>query len=172
MPIESLHIRRTEPDDFEAIYEIFSCQKVVAQTLQLPYPSREHWRHRLANPEEGTYSLVAVCDDRVIGNIVIHTNVNRPRRRHVGSLAMAVHDQWQGKGVGTALMRAATEMADKWLNLTRLELEVYTDNEPAIRLYQRFGFETEGRLRQHAFRDGIYVDSFVMGRIRKAGEKG
>jgi putative acetyltransferase len=61
-------------------------------------------------------------------------------------------------------------MADKWLNLTRLELEVYTDNESAIRLYERFGFEREGTLRQHAFRDGKYVDSYFMARLVPFGE--
>jgi putative acetyltransferase len=57
---------------------------------------------------------------------------------------MAVRDDWQGKGVGTALMQEAVNLADKWLNLTRLELEVHTDNEPAIRLYKKFGFNIEG----------------------------
>jgi putative acetyltransferase len=57
------------------------------------------------------------------------------------------------------------DLADNWLNLTRLELEVYADNEAAIHLYKRFGFEEEGHLRQHAFRDGQYVDSIVMGRL-------
>jgi putative acetyltransferase len=79
---------------------------------------------------------------------------------------MGVHDDWQGRGVGSALLAACVEMADKWLNLRRLELEVYVDNEPAIRLYERFGFEREGRLREHAFRDGRYVDSFLMARLR------
>jgi putative acetyltransferase len=65
-------------------------------------------------------------------------------------------------------MRAGVDLADNWLNLTRLELEVYTDNEAAIRLYERFGFEVEGTLRQHAFRDGQYVDSHMMGRLRPA----
>lgn len=81
---------------------------------------------------------------------------------------MAVHDEWQGKGIGTALMSAGLDMADKWLNLTRLELEVYTDNEAAIHLYERFGFEREGTLRQHAFRDGAYVDSYMMARLRSS----
>jgi putative acetyltransferase len=58
------------------------------------------------------------------------------------------------------------DLADNWLNLRRLELEVYTDNEPAIRLYERFGFEREGTLRQHAFRAGRYVDSYLMARLR------
>jgi putative acetyltransferase len=44
-------------------------------------------------------------------------------------------------------MRACVDLADKWLNLTRLGLEVYTDNEPEIRLYERFGFEREGTLK-------------------------
>ena len=86
----------------------------------------------------------------------------------MGAVGIAVHDDWQGKGVGSALMRAGLDLADNWLNLTRLVLEVYTDNEPAIRLYERFGFEREGTLRQDAFREGRYVDSYMMARLRPA----
>ena len=64
--------------------------------------------------------------------------------RHVGSIGMAVRDDWQGRGVGTALMEAALDLADNWLNLTRVELSVYVDNAPAIALYEKFGFEVEG----------------------------
>ena len=63
-------------------------------------------------------------------------------------------------------MRAGLDLSDNWLNLTRLELEVYTDNDAAIRMYEKFGFSHEGILRQHAFRDGQYVDSAVMARFR------
>jgi RimJ/RimL family protein N-acetyltransferase len=47
------------------------------------------------------------------------------------------------------------------------ELEVYTDNEPAIQLYKKFGFTIEGTLAQFAFRDGQYVDSYTMARLRQ-----
>jgi putative acetyltransferase len=80
---------------------------------------------------------------------------------------MAVRDDWQGQGVGTALMQAAIELADKWLNLTRLELQVFVDNAPAIRLYEKFGFRIEGTLVDFAFRDGQYVDTYMMARLRK-----
>jgi L-phenylalanine/L-methionine N-acetyltransferase len=165
LPVEGLQIRRAEPDDYSAVYELFKNPKVYSGTLQLPYPSREQWRRRLAETSEGRYNLVAVVGDRVIGMVGVET-FTRPRRSHVGRIGICVHDEWQGKGVGTALMRAILDLADNWLNLRRLELEVYADNESAIGLYERMGFEVEGTLRQHAFRDGQYVDSKMMGRLR------
>jgi putative acetyltransferase len=78
-----------------------------------------------------------------------------------------VGDDWQGKGIGTALMRAAIELVGKWLNLTRLELTVFTDNERAIALYRKFGFEIEGTLRKYAFRDGQFADVYTMARVNE-----
>jgi putative acetyltransferase len=80
---------------------------------------------------------------------------------------MAVRDDWQGKGVGTLLMQAVIDLADRWLNLRRLELDVYTDNEPAVRLYKKFGFEIEGTSIDFAYRDGQFVDSHHMARLRR-----
>jgi putative acetyltransferase len=125
------------------------------------------WRKRLAEPPEGLFNLVAcVEDNEVVGHLGLHTFPDRPRRRHAGQIGMAVRDDWQGKGVGTALMQAAIDLAENWLNLNRLELEVYIDNEPAIRLYKRFGVTIEGTLARFAYRDGQYVDTYTMARLR------
>ena len=159
-------IRRATPDDAPALVRIFSGPRAIAGTMQIPYTSEEARRKRIAEAPEGTYPLVAVVDGEVVGQLTLHTYPNRPRRRHAGDLGIAVHDDWQGQGVGTALMAAAIDLADNWLNLTRLGLEVYTDNEPAIRLYTKFGFEIEGTLRRWAFRDGQFVDSYAMSRLR------
>ena len=158
-------VRRTEPDDHEALQRVFSGPRVISGTLQLPLPSAEMWRKRLSEPPEGMFSLVACADDEVIGEISLITSPTRWRIRHVGSIGMAVHDDWQGKGVGTALMEAALDLADNWLNLTRVELRVYVDNAPAIALYKKFGFEIEGTHHRFAFRNGEYVDSYSMARI-------
>lgn len=162
----TISIRRSEPSDYEAVHRIFCGPRVVWGTLQLPYPSAEFWRKRLAEPPEGTYWLVACVEQEVIGHLGLHTFPNHPRRRHIGQIGMAVRDDWQGHGVGTALMEAAVEMAEKWLNLRRLELEVYTDNEPALHLYRKFEFVLEGTLVQAAFRDGRFVDVYTMARLR------
>jgi L-phenylalanine/L-methionine N-acetyltransferase len=79
---------------------------------------------------------------------------------------VAVRDDRQGKGVGTALMEAALDLADNWLNLARIELTVYVDNAPAIALYEKFGFEVEGTHRRFAFRKGEYVDAYSMARLK------
>src|SRR5215210_3830337 len=130
-------VRRTEPDDFEALQRVFSGQRVIAGTLQLPLPSAGMWRRRLSEPPEGMFSLVACVEDEVVGEISLHTSPTRWRMRHVGSIGMAVRDDRQGKGVGTALMEAALDLADNWLNLTRIELRVYTDNTPAMAFQNR-----------------------------------
>jgi putative acetyltransferase len=106
-------------------------------------------------------------DGEVVGSLGLHTYPNRPRRRHVGQIGMAVRDDWHGKGVGTALMEAAIDLADNWLNLARLELTVFVDNAPAIALYRKLGFTTEGTLANYVFRDGEYVDCFTMARLRE-----
>ena len=90
---------------------------------------------------------------------------NQPRA-YAGTLGMMVHDAYAGRGAGTALMSAVIELADNWLNLKRLELGVYADNARAIALYERFGFEREGLSRAFAWRNGAYVDSISMARLR------
>jgi putative acetyltransferase len=159
----NIKIRRTEPSDYEAVQRILACPNVVRGTLQLPFPSVEEWRKRLAEPQEGLFSLVACVDnDEVVGQLALETFPNRPCRRHAGYIGMAVRDDWQGKGVGTELVKAALDLADNWLNLTRLELDVFVENTPAIRLYKKFGFTIEGTKVDFAFRDGRYVDTYIM----------
>ena len=161
-------IRRAEPADAEAIHSTFTGPKVIAGTLQLPYPSIEMWRKRLTDLSPSDFLLVATIDGEVIGNLGLHEAGKSPRRRHVGSIGMSVRDDIQGRGVGTALMSAAIELADGWLNYQRLELNVYTDNLAALALYRKFGFVIEGTFRAYAFRDGKYVDSYAMARLHPA----
>lgn len=103
--------------------------------------------------------------EQVIGCAGLKVAAN-PRMRHSANFGIMVHRDFQNQGVGTALLRTVLDLADNWLMLVRVELGVYTDNERAIHLYQKFGFETEGRKRKVAIRSGEYIDEFVMARIR------
>jgi putative acetyltransferase len=167
MSQQQIEIRRTVPDDYPALCAIFSQPKAIRGTLQMPFPSPALWKKRLAEPDDGLYSLVACVGGAVVGSLGLSTSQRSPRRRHAADVGMAVHDDWHGRGVGSALLHAAIDLADNWLNLTRLELTVFTDNERAIALYERRGFVVEGRLRDYAFRDGELVDAYAMARLHE-----
>jgi L-phenylalanine/L-methionine N-acetyltransferase len=159
-------IRAAEPDDADDLAELFSCPGVVAGTLQLPYTSIEARRARLMEPPPGTRSLVAVNDDdRIVGMLGMHVEQS-PRRARCANFGMAVHDDYQGLGIGSALMRAMLDLTDNWLGLSRVELTVYTDNARAIHLYQKFGFQIEGTAQRYALRSGVEVDAYYMARLR------
>jgi len=160
-----INIRKAEPSDAEAIWKCYTAPLVVRNTLQLPYRSLESVRELLTKRGDGQYTLVAVAGGEVVGVIGLHTS-SRPRVNHRGEIGMMAPDDWQGKGVGKAMMQAVIDLADKWLNLARIELTVFTDNEGAIALYRKFGFEIEGELRKYAFRDGEFVDAYAMARVK------
>ena len=157
-------IRAIEPGDLPGFAELMGLPKVRWGTLRLPFQSREQYRKWLESPPEGTTAIVAVLDGRIVGSADVVQY--KGRRRHAGGIGLCVHDDFHGRRIGTALMAALIELADDWLDLKRLELTVHTDNAPAIRLYQKFGFEVEGTLRANAFRGGAYVDAHVMARLR------
>jgi putative acetyltransferase len=160
-----IQVRRTEPSDARSVKEIYECPNAFRGTLQLPHPSLDLWEKRLTHVPEHVYSYVALYQGEVIGNLGLEVCVN-PRRRHVASLGMGVKDNFAGKGVGSALLQTAVDLCDNWINIKRLELTVYTDNEQAINLYKKFGFQIEGESAAFAFRDGEYVAAYHMARIK------
>jgi putative acetyltransferase len=158
-------IRAAEPEDIPAVTEICSQPRAVWGTLQRPYVSVDERRKRFETNEAGRFLLVAEIDGKVVG-IAGLTREKPPRRAHAASIGLTVHDAFAGRGAGRALVGALVEQADLWLNLTRLELTVFCDNERAIRLYEGFGFEREGRLRAYAWRNGAWADCYAMARLR------
>ena len=68
--------------------------------------------------------------------------------------------------IDTQLIDAVLDLADNWLNLKRIELEVNTDNLAGVRLYEKSGFVIEGTKRFHTYGDGRWADSYFMARVR------
>jgi putative acetyltransferase len=159
-----IQIRSVEPEDWLDLAEIFSQPAVIAGTLQLPFRSKAFQRKRLEETPPGrALHLGAVMEGKLIGAAALMRFENR--RAHVGSIGMGVHDAYQGRGAGGALLAALLSTADRWLGLRRVELTVYADNARAIGLYERHGFVREGLHRDFAFRDGVYIDALAMARI-------
>ncbi|MGO4573485.1 GNAT family N-acetyltransferase [Microvirga sp. 2TAF3] len=161
--IESLVIRAVRLGDAEEIAAIACLPGYRWGTLSLPHRTSEDIRKRLESQGPGDVSLVASLDGRIVANGGLTRFPGR--RAHVGLLGMGVHDDYQGRGIGSRLLREILSVADDWLGLKRIELTVYTDNAPAIALYKRHGFEIEGTHRGFAFRQGAFVDAHAMARL-------
>lgn len=163
----NVSVRAYEMGDWEDVATLFQAPQCRWGTLQMPYQSKDEIKARLESPPADLMRLVAVDQDsgRVLGLIGLHCN--KGRRAHSAMIGMFVHDDYHDRGVGTKLLEAAIEMGERWLNLKRLELTVYTDNARAIHLYEKLGFVNEGMHRLYAYRDGAYVDSYCMARIRE-----
>jgi putative acetyltransferase len=165
MSESSITLARFTEAHIAGVTALYHDPAVTRQVLQMPFQSTETWRKRLATDDERLLKLVALHAGDVIGNLGLE-QFSRVRRAHCGSLGMGVAVAWQGKGVGSMLLAAALDVADNWMNLRRVELTVYADNEAAIGLYRKFGFETEGLMRDYAVRDGRWVDTLAMARLR------
>jgi len=168
MQPSNIRIRRATPSDAPGFVELMGDPEVFSGLLQLPYPVEERWRHLLqeqAAPGKTDLNLVAERGGKLLGSAGLHPAGLSLRRRHAMTLGISVKPEEQGKGVGSALMNALLDYADNWGQTLRIELTVYADNDQALRLYERFGFEREGLFRAYALRNGHYVDTVAMARL-------
>lgn len=164
----TITVRRASAQDAAAFARIMGDPEVYPGLMQLPYTDEETWRTRLAEnfaPGKTDLPLAAELNGAVVGTAGLHPAGPALRRRHVLTLGISVLPEAQGKGVGSALMAAMCHYADRWAGALRLELTVFCDNDAAIHLYRKFGFEVEGTLRGYAMRDGQYVDAYAMARL-------
>ncbi|RDV00549.1 GNAT family N-acetyltransferase [Trinickia dinghuensis] len=163
--MDHVTIRRIREADAESLRQLYEDPDVYTDTLQLPFPSHENWKKRLSEMPPTRYALVAEIAGEIVGNVALDVLTNL-RRRHVGDIAISVKGVRQGQGIGNKLLSSAIEIADNWINLMRLELTVFVDNEPAIALYKKHGFVIEGEFVKYAFRNGQYVNAYHMARLK------
>jgi len=104
--------------------------------------------------------FVAEEDGEIVGRLSLSRD-QHPASRHVADLGLMVAESHRRRGVGTELLGAAVEWA-RGAGVRKLELHVFPWNEPAIALYEKFGFEREGYRRAHYRRGREYVDAILM----------
>jgi RimJ/RimL family protein N-acetyltransferase len=151
-------VRPAVPGDARAMAELFAA---VAQERDgiATEPPVDVGQRTAQFAASAAGSAVADADGAIVG--MIHVEASR---HGFGELAMLVGRDWRGRGVGSALVRAAIDLA-RAQGLHKLGLEVFPHNAAGIALYRRSGFTQEGRrVRQYRRASGELWDSIVMGR--------
>lgn len=160
-----ISIRAARIVDFEAIAALMSQPGIRSGTLRQPFSTPEQTRKWLENLPDDSVVIVAERAGKILGTAGLHRS--KGRRQHSAALGISVDDNHRGEGIGKALLTALIDAAENWLGISRIELTVFTDNEPAIALYRKAGFEMEGTHRAYALRNGVLADVFAMARIRE-----
>jgi L-phenylalanine/L-methionine N-acetyltransferase len=116
------------------------------------------WLDGITAPRK--FEVVAISDAKLVafGGLYVHGEL----LDHCGSLMLGVCEEAQGRGVGSTLLAILLATAKLRANLRRVQLTVFTDNTPAIRLYRSFGFQFEGLHRCFSRRGDGYVDAYSM----------
>jgi RimJ/RimL family protein N-acetyltransferase len=165
-------VRPADPSDAEALTRL--AEAVSAEPEGWLISSNGEWR---SVGDERRYlkalrrypnAAVFVAEQNsgaLIGRLSLARDAH-PASAHVADLGLMVAKEARRRGVGRALLEAGVEWAHS-SGIRKLELHVFPWNEPAIRLYERFGFQREGRRKGHYQRAGADVDAILMAlRIR------
>jgi ribosomal protein S18 acetylase RimI-like enzyme len=159
----AVHIRRSTVEDFDGFYDCFAAICRERQYLALVEPPPRHAAREFIEDarRRGMVQYVAIADGRIVGwcDIVPHAWEGF---RHSGRLGMGIDPEFRRKGIGRRLMDAAIGDA-RADGLTRIELEVFSSNIYAIKLYERRGFVHEGLHRRGRVIDGRVEDVLMMG---------
>ncbi|NIE64326.1 GNAT family N-acetyltransferase [Burkholderia sp. Ax-1719] len=163
---EAIALRGIRVSDAAQLHELIYAPSMARGDPQTPFRTLESTREWIEKRPPQLILIGAFAGERLVGEGQI--DVGKMRRAHVAEVGVGVHGDWRRRGVASRLVNEMLDQADNWLGLRRLELKVFVDNEAAIALYRKCGFEIEGRLRGHTLRDGVYVDAYLMARLRAA----
>lgn len=163
--MSDVKIRPLRVEDAAALHRIMMHDGVYPNLMQLPTMERASVEEWVEKQQNGRFRLVAAIDDRVIGFGDLKQSQNL-RMLHSGQIGLYVHPDFHNQGVGRQLIERLLNLADNWLNLRRVELDVYTHNKAAIALYEKMGFEIEGERVRSTFGNGRFYNDYVMARIR------
>ena len=145
-----LHVRNAVASDARALRDIM--QRTHAETdYLLSYPDEqsvdeEQEARSLAETErsDNEVELVAVVDGKIVGSAGVTAVGSRRKVAHRARFGISVLQEYWGMGIGRVLMDACIDSARR-AGYSELELEVVADNERAVSLYRRAGFEEYGR---------------------------
>jgi RimJ/RimL family protein N-acetyltransferase len=104
--------------------------------------------------------LLALVEDEVVGFCDILPN-SAQGFTHVGRLGLGVRFEWRRQGIGRRLLGACLSLA-RDAGIEKVELEVFSDNVAATRLYDSFGFRQEGLKVRGRKLEGRYQDVLLM----------
>lgn len=168
--LENMRIRPVRVEDAYLITELRTLTGVF-ENIPCAQTERVNFNQNFINnlSFESDHMLVAELPSNnsfiIAGVANLHVNKN-PRQRHCATIGVLVHPGYQRRGIGRMLMEKLIDIADNWISVKRIELEVIEDNTPAINLYKKLGFIQEGIKKHYVMKNGEYKSAIMMAKYK------
>jgi RimJ/RimL family protein N-acetyltransferase len=170
---EKVTLRSVEREDLATLWRFWNDLEVeLAGGGDPPLPTslerlRANFERESREGARDTTDFVIEADGECIGHCGLF-NVDAAARHCELGITIGDREYW-GRGYGREAVRLLLDYAFRVRNLRRVWLEVHAANERAMRAYKACGFVEEGRMREHVWLAGRYVDNVIMGVLREEG---
>ena len=162
-----IKIREIEVEDYKELLDFM--KKVKGETnFLLGYPNeikmsyedeKEHIK-KVKSSETSNY-FVVMKNNKIIGCIGFNGNTAR-KMKHYGTIGISVLKEYWGRGIATTLLEKLISWS-KEKGIKKINLDVFENNERAIKLYEKFGFKLEGCIEDGIFDGENYINLLVYG---------
>jgi len=157
--------RPKQSTDTEMLWKMFSTLSEKTLSNLIPPFTLERIEAWTSNIDYGkVLTIVAAIrekdEQRIIGSASLSFNTHEIYK-HKAELSIAGHDDYQNMGIGTAMLKHLLTIA-RMKKLLKVWLRVNTDNDKAVYLYKKVGFEIEGKLHKERYLNGQYGDEYRM----------
>ncbi|XQY90028.1 GNAT family N-acetyltransferase [Metabacillus sp. HB246100] len=141
---------------------VYSTEYYLRTPKEKQEESGDYEKKIIQRQKGGGLVIVAVKNNKVIGFL----SFSRPQYRrlnHTGSFGMGIKQEFRNMGIGTRLLSYLIEWATAQEGLEKICLEVFSNNESGIYLYERLGFKVEGKqANQIKLENDTYADLLLM----------
>jgi len=166
---EKVILRPCEPGD-ELLFMQGENDPEIRETLFLAYPVnltliKERLESQIKSRDTVLLSIIEKSSNNPVGQTA-YFRIDYISRSAIFYLALLDKSVWS-KGYGTETTQLMIDYGFNTLNLNRIQLHVFSDNLPAIKIYEKIGFVKEGVLREAMYHHGKYCDFLVMGLLKR-----
>lgn len=163
---EQVVLRATERADLPNFVVWLNDERVLeyfGRFLPMSLSQEESWYERML-ADDSVCNLAIEYEGKHIGGAGFSNIDGRTQSAEVG-LFIGLPELWD-RGLGYDILHTLLKFGFEQMNLNRIALRVFEENKRAVHLYEKVGFQHEGRWRQADFRHGRYHDILWMSVLR------
>jgi len=148
---------RNDPDIYQYFYE----QEPLSLVMQ------KIWFENLLKKQDEKLFIIETTDEKNIIGTVGLTRIDwRNRKAELGRFVIG-EKKFLGSGYGAEAEYLILDYAFNYMNLNKVYGDRFAFNERVLVLHKKFGFQDEGLLRKHIFKNGEYQDVIIVGLLRE-----